>query len=124
MTRETLALHEAVNKAVGMKCVFEDRPQRYLFGALNYGDIPGTRNAGDGDPWDVVAPGLGRRLPFGKPYTISKVLGMLVLENGNTKLAVRLRSVKGFDAAEARAEMRRYARGYMAHTGVKGTLIM
>lgn len=100
--------------------VFEDRPPKYLFGALNYGDVvPPYINGADGDPWDVFAPGYDRRLSFERTYLVSGVMGVFHLENGNHKIAVRLRE-PGFDTLRAEAEIGTYCRDYSRYTGVRG----
>jgi hypothetical protein len=74
-----------------LTCIFEDRD---LIGCKNYGEIPGTLNPADGDPWDVCAFGYKRRLKRGIPYEIAHIAGELVLPNGNHKLIVFLKNKK------------------------------
>ena len=76
----------------------------------------------DGDKWDVVAPGIARRLPFDRPIRCAAVLGILLLENGNHKIAVRV-DTDAYCARRARREMREYARRYTAFTGVRGRFV-
>ena len=103
--------------------VFEDRPTKYLFGTLNYGDVvPPYINGADGDPWDVFAPGYDMRLSFERTYLVSGVMGVFHLENGNHKIAVRLRE-PGFDPLRAEAEIETYCRDYSRHTGVRGRFL-
>ena len=104
----------------------ENRPLRYTFGTLNYGDIPHTLNAADGDPWDVFVPGYEARLPTKREYAIASAIGILQLANGNHKIAVRLKHAPQryrFDAHRAQIEMRRYAERYTTHVGVNGKLV-
>ena len=89
------------------KIILERRPKKYMFGAHNYGEIPGLINASDGDPWDVLVPGLGKHLPVGRPYMVKRVLGIFLLENGNHKLCVSVYD-SDFDTTMAREEIRRY----------------
>ena len=96
----------------------EKRPKRYMFGCLNYGDMPGFRNDADGDPWDVFAPGYESTLPF-RIYTSTGVLGALVLNNGNHKIAVTI-DHPGYDHKRATAEIKRYCRMYCRRVGVAG----
>ena len=110
---------------VGRRVVFEHRPTRYMFGARNYGEVVGWRNRADGDCWDVFAPGYERRLPMGRAFAVGSVLGVLLLDNGNHKIAVRLRDddaeAGGYDAARAAAETARYCRTYTARNRRVGT---
>lgn len=104
------------------KVVFERRPQRWMFGTLNYGDVPGLVNAADGDPWDVFAPGYSYSLPVSKNYSCKSVIGALVLENGNHKIAVRLYA-DGFDEQRANDEIRIYCERYQKKTRKRGVWI-
>lgn len=89
----------------------EYRPSRYMFGLLNYGEIPGYYNRADKDPWDVFAPGYKRRLEC-KAYQVTRVLGVLWMSNGNHKIAVRV-DAPGFDEAASRKEIDLYERTYV-----------
>lgn len=72
-------------------CIFEDRPAKFKFGIKNYGDIPNTLNKADGDPWDIFAPGYNNTsLPINKKFKIKKAIGVLFLQDGNHKIAVRI----------------------------------
>jgi len=64
-------------------CIFEDRN---LIGCMNYGEIIGTLNPSDGDPWDICILGSKRKYSKGKKYKIERIIGELVLPNGNNKL--------------------------------------
>ncbi len=47
-------------------------------------------NAADNDRWDVFAPGLSQMLPTGSIYSVERVVGVVVLPNGNHKVIVVL----------------------------------
>lgn len=99
------------------------RPPRFMFGAVNYGELPDFINRADGDPWDIVVPGYGRALPEKTPLAVASIIGWLRLENGNDKLFVRLkRAPPGyrFNAQKARSESRRYATTYMKTLSLRG----
>lgn len=102
------------------KIVFENRPLRYCFGTKNYGEVPGTFNPADGDPFDVFAPGYSRRLPFGKPYVCKDVIGVFKLENNNDKIAVRI-FAPGYDEEVAKRDIRNYCERYTRFTRKRGT---
>ena len=101
------------------KIILEKRPKKYMFGAWNYGEIPGLINASDGDPWDVLVPGLGKHLSLGRPYMIKNVLGIYLLENGNHKICVSVYD-SDFDATRAKEEIRRYVDRYCSFTTKRG----
>mgnify|MGYP006139754379 CR=1 FL=1 len=104
------------------RCVFENRPTKYKFGTLNYGEIPGTLNSADGDPWDVFAPGYSYSLRTGKEYKPIGILGIFYLSNGNHKIAVRL-SIPGFDKIKAMNEIKRYCKRYSEYTKICGVFV-
>jgi hypothetical protein len=90
----------------------EYRPDKWMFGSVNYGEVYGNLyNPADGDRYDVFAPGYASRLPTNRVYRVRGVLGVLEMENGNHKIAVRL-DEPGYDAARARAEIHRYCHEY------------
>lgn len=99
--------------------VFEYRPPKYMFGCLNYGEIPGFINSADGDPYDVFAPGYTYRLPVKREFFVTDVIGVYFLENGNHKIAVRI-DEPSFDKRKASEEIDRYCFTYTQRTRVKG----
>ena len=93
----------------------ESRPPRYLFGTKNYGEVRGGwYNRADGDPWDIFVPGYDHALPRRTPLQVADVLGVLMLENGNHKIAVRV-PVAGYSSDRARREIRTYVHRYIFH---------
>jgi len=89
----------------------EHRPARYKFGCLNYGEVRDDLfNSADGDRWDVFAAGYNRVLPA-QTYTVDRVIGVFLLENGNHKIAVTLKDLP-VDATRCRREIRRYVTTY------------
>ena len=64
-------------------------------------------NKSDGDPWDVFAPGYSYTLSTSNSYRIKKILGILLLENGNHKIAVKLYASQapGFNYKRAMKEI-------------------
>ena len=72
-----------------MYCKLEDRPQKYMFGTNNYGEILNTLNPADGDAWDVIVPGY-EKLDTNKEWKIKKLEGVINMPNGNHKLIVNI----------------------------------
>lgn len=103
-----------------LQCSFENRPKKYMFGLKNYGDIPQTINKADGDPWDIFAPGQ-KKLNTNKMYKIKKCLGILLLSDGNHKIAVCVE--KDFDKYEALKEIDIYTKKYCKYVGVTGSFV-
>ncbi len=56
----------------------------------NYGEIQEFVNAADGDKWDVFVPGFKFPLNKNKIYSIQRILGVILFDNGNHKLVVHL----------------------------------
>lgn len=112
-----------------IRAVFEKRPEKYMFGSNNYGDIPGLYNRADGDPWDVFAPGYKyRALQIDKPYLIKRVVGYLRLDDGNHKIAVLVHDPsKRFSYKKALREIQEYCAKYvekvMHKKGLSGTWV-
>ena len=105
-----------------MRCIFEYRPQKYMFSLKNYGELPDTFNKADGDPWDIFAPGYPK-LKINKVYKIKRCLGVLLLEDGNHKIAVELKHTKGFNAKKAIYEIFMYKKKYCDYVGVSGHFV-
>ena len=104
----------AIQEQKNNVCILENRPLLYMFGAINYGEMPFFINDSDGDCWDVIVPGLGGPLPYKTPFVICDILGYIEVENGNHKLAVRVktRGMRRYSHARAVAEIQRYADRY------------
>ena len=102
------------------KCIFENRPAKYKFGAYNYGEIPIWYNRADGDPWDIFAPGYKYNLSHNVPYVIDKVIGVYVLENGNHKIAVRLKHLPIHSKKYEKYIINKYIKNYSNYTKIKG----
>jgi|TARA_R110000851_G_scaffold46640_3_gene113471 inorganic pyrophosphatase len=69
-----------------------DRPLGYKHGKkgmhkmefnINYGNFPKLINPADGEPWDVVIPGIHKSE---KKIKVGKIIGMVPMRNGNHKL--------------------------------------
>ena len=116
-------LNKLVNDPHSHKCKFEHRPAKYKFSAHNYGEIPKWHNRADGDPWDIFAPGYKQHLQINRPYIIDKVIGVFMLENGNHKIAVRLKDFSITSNNYEKDIIKSYTKKYSKHTKVKGKYI-
>ena len=76
-------------------------------------------NRADRDPWDVFAPGYHYKLQLKKRYKIKEIIGLLFLENGNHKLAIRVYAPY-FDKNLAIKEIETYFLQYTEQTSKKG----
>lgn len=110
-------LHKINNRNV--YCIIENRPKKFMFGGLNYGEIPNFINKADGDPWDILAPGYSKLLPKYKPLKITEIIGVFKLENDNDKIIVKV-DIPGFDEKLMYSELVRYMKNYIVFTKVKG----
>lgn len=102
-------------------CTLEYRIPKYMFGAKNYGDIPGYINAADGDPWDVMIPGYSK-LPINKKFKIKKLEAILFLPNGNHKFFIDIYSNLKRNK-DIKVEIERYKNLYHKYTKLKGIVI-
>ena len=100
------------------KCVFQARPNKFKFGVLNYGEIKYWVNTADGDPWDVFAP-THVKIQTNTPCKISEVIGVLILQNGNHKIAVRIDGVP-YDAKSEKQYIDTFCKGYCEFTRIPG----
>lgn len=101
-------------------CQFEKRPNKYMFGIQNYGEIPLWINKADGDPWDIFAPGYKKAFVYNKNYEIEKVIGIFFLENGNHKIAVRIKNVPIDSKKFEDEQIMKYTKNYSEYTKVVG----
>jgi len=100
------------------KCVFQPRPKKFKFGVENYGEIKYWLNAADGDPWDVFAP-THVKLKTKTEYTISTVIGVYILQDGNHKIAVRITDIP-YELKSEKDYIERFCKGYTAFTHIPG----
>ena len=89
----------------------------------HYGDIPGTLNTADGDPWDVAVPGY-TNLPIGQKLKLKKLLGIMMLENGNHKLIIDVHTNQPKNYKQALNEIKQYQKRYSKFTGIPGRIIL
>ena len=102
--------------------ILEYRPQKYMFGTKNYGEIVGLKNPADGDRWDVFIPGYNYKLELGKEIQIIKIIGFLYLNNGNHKIAIRVNK-NGFNKQACALEIANYTQTYLSKNRKKGMFV-
>ena len=100
----------------------EKRPKRFMFGTLNYGEIPSLRNAADKCAWDVFVPGYDCALPINTPMQIEQIIGVLMLESNNHKIAVRV-AHPGYDETRCTFEIARYCAEYTNRMHLHGKFV-
>ena len=103
--------------------ILENRPKKYMFGLKHYGDIPGTLNKADGDPWDVAVPGY-TNLPIGQKLKLKKLLGVMMLENGNHKLIIDVHTNQRKNHNQALSEIKQYQKRYTNYTHIPSRVII
>ena len=116
-------INKLLNKSENNICMFESRPAKYRFGVKNYGDIKKWINKADGDPWDVFAPGYDHYFTRNKEYTISKVIGIFILENGNHKIAVRIKDAPIVSTTFEKSQIKKYMNEYSKYTKINGYFV-
>ena len=70
-----------------------DKGRKNTYGVQNYGEIMYLMNPSDGDLWDVFVPGVDEPLDTNTIYEVSDVHGVMLVPNGNHKIAVSLKGV-------------------------------
>ena len=102
----------------------QNRPRKYMFGTNNYGEITGSLNKADGDPWDVIVPGY-HHLDINIKYKLKSIDGIILLNNGNHKLIIDVYT----DSVRCsyryiREEIYRYRRKYSNICRIYGYVIL
>ena len=101
----------------------EKRPQKFMFGINNYGEIPRYYNPADKDPWDIILTGYDQKLPTGIPFRVSKLVGVYMLPNGNHKLIVDIERNAWPQTLDIKNELEIYKKNYESYTKLRGSLI-
>jgi len=117
--RKEYSFEDVMTQINSRSVVMEDRPPKWKFGTLNYGEVVDMVNKADGDCWDVFAPGYDRFLDVDVQMPVKNVIGYLKLNNNNHKIAVQLYQ-KGFDQERALAEIKRYCFNYTCYANKNG----
>eukprot|EP00633_Aureoumbra_lagunensis_P003690 CAMPEP_0197301986 /NCGR_PEP_ID=MMETSP0890-20130614/50762_1 /TAXON_ID=44058 ORGANISM="Aureoumbra lagunensis, Strain CCMP1510" /NCGR_SAMPLE_ID=MMETSP0890 /ASSEMBLY_ACC=CAM_ASM_000533 /LENGTH=245 /DNA_ID=CAMNT_0042781461 /DNA_START=1335 /DNA_END=2072 /DNA_ORIENTATION=+ len=119
-------------EAGGCSCLLQDRSDlsipsdnqsNSIRKIIPYGEIIGFRNRGDGDRWDIIAPGipLDHTSPTGlkdiginNRLTVSGVLGVVLIKGGNHKIVVQLDDFRPASRAAVIADVYRFIDAYVA----------
>ena len=120
------SVDEIINKfkSQEMYCKLEKRPEKYMFGTKNYGEIIDTVNLSDGDPWDVIVPGY-EKLDIEELYTIKTIEGIIIMPNGNHKIIVNININKKRNSLKnCRDEIFQYRRLYNNICKRRGHIIL
>ena len=99
--------------------ILEYRPKKYMFNTYNYGEIIGLINKADHDRWDIFIPGYERKLEINKTYKITGIIGVLILENGNHKIAIKT-DVDGYNTENSYKEIEIFTKTYLEKNKKKG----
>ena len=113
MKENTVSLGYVLEYYKKYNAILEYRPERYMFGTKDYGEIIGLRNPADGDRWDIFIPGYNCKLEIGKEIKIIKIIGFLYLNNGNHKIAIRINK-NGFNKQACESEISEYTQTYLS----------
>lgn len=115
-------LDHVLKNVVGTDIRLENRKARWKFGTHNYGEVvENWHNRADADRWDVFAPGYSAPIPVGT-YECTAVIGVLLLENDNHKIGVRV-SYPGYTEEASRQEIGGYIAQYCRRMELRGTWI-
>lgn len=90
-----------------------DKYNRFKYGIENHAEFVGMMNPYDNCLWDAIIPGYKKILPKNKVFKTTEILGMLWLEDGNHKVAVRINN-SGFNNKRSVKDIRNYVINYLS----------
>ena len=96
-----------------MKIIMEDRYGLgyRIYSIINHAEVKDCINEADGDLWDVVIPGYKDKLKK-KEYDTNDILGIFVLNNGNSKIFMRV-DEKGYEKKRACDDINKFISEYL-----------
>jgi hypothetical protein len=113
-------LEHVLTKLPGTEVKLEYRKPTWKFGTLNYGEVvENWQNSSDNDRWDIFAPGYIAALETGK-YTCTAIIGVLLLENKNHKIGVKI-DCPGFCTQRSEQEIKRFVEEYCRRMKLNGS---
>ncbi len=113
-------LEYVLTKLPGTQIKLEYRDPKWKFGTHNYGEVlENWYNSADNDRWDIFAPGYVSPIAIGN-YTCQSVIGVLLLENNNHKICVKI-DHPGFCPKRSEKEIKKFSKQYCTRMKLKGS---
>ena len=83
------------------------------YGIDNHAEFVDYMNPHDNCLWDAIIPGYNYRMTGDKKYITKKIIGMLLLSDGNHKIAVRVHK-PGYKKNQAKNDINNYVNDYLS----------
>jgi hypothetical protein len=100
-----------------------DKYNRFKYGIENHAEFLGMMNPYDKCLWDAIIPGYKKKIPKHKIFQTIEILGMLWLEDGNHKVAIKI-NYPGFNYQQSKFDIQNYIHNYLAtNSPLKGKWI-
>ncbi len=106
---------DVITKSNKLNLVIEDRVSFGFrtYGIDNHAEFIDYMNPHDNCLWDAIIPGYEHRLKPDSRYKSQKIIGMLLLSDGNHKIAVRVNK-PGYDKSKAKKDIKTYVNNYLS----------
>ena len=97
----------------GVNVIIEnrDKPGFEKYDTLNHCEIIDKWNISDLDLWDGIILGYDKEFPFKKIYKTKKLMGVILLEDNNHKIILKL-SNRGFSKKRYKQQLKKYMENY------------
>ena len=108
----------------GVKVKFEDRESLgwNTYGTFNHAEIIDYINLADNDCWDAQIFGYKEPFNFNKTFKTKKLLGFIMMPNGNHKIILKLRN-RGFSRKRFNKQLETYISNYKLKNSIEGKYI-
>jgi len=106
-------IKKMLSKSNSIQIEDRDKDNRFKYGIENHAEFLGMMNPYDKCLWDAIIPGYKNILPKNKVFKTTKILGMLWLEDGNHKVAVRIDN-PGFNNKRSKKDIKNYVNNYLS----------
>lgn len=83
------------------------------YGIDNHAEFINYMNPHDKCLWDAIIPGYNHIMKGDKKYITKKIIGMLLLSDGNHKIAVRVHK-PGYNKNQAQKDINTYVNSYLS----------
>ncbi len=106
---------DVITKKNKLNLLIEDRISNgyRTYGIENHAEFMDYMNPHDKCLWDAIIPGYNYRFKPDSRYKSQKIIGMLLLSDGNHKIAVRVQK-PGYNKTRAKKDINTYVTNYLS----------
>lgn len=116
-------IKKILSKSTLIQTEDRDKYNRYKYGIENHAEFLGMMNPYDKCLWDAIIPGYKIILPKNKVFKTTEIIGMLWLEDGNHKVAVKI-DYPGYEFKRSIKDIKSYVNNYLnTYPNLKGVWI-